>query len=76
MNDRRTQIIADLEKNREDALAFFRSLSPHEWGIRVYQDGAEWTVPQEEMHNVLQNECGRKSGPSLPESHQMDLTQK
>jgi DinB superfamily len=52
MNNRRTEIIAELEKNREDTLAFFRSLSPPELGIQVYQDGAEWTVQQVLAHFI------------------------
>jgi hypothetical protein len=50
MKDRRTQIIAELEKNRDDSIAFFRSLSPDELRILVYQDGAKWTVQQVLAH--------------------------
>jgi hypothetical protein len=52
MKDRRTHIIAELEKNLEDSIAFFRSLSPDELGIQVYQDGAKWTVKQVLAHFV------------------------
>ena len=44
MKDRRTHIIAELEKNMEDSITFFRSFSPDELGTQVYQDGAKWTV--------------------------------
>jgi len=52
MNDRRTPIIAELEKNLEDALVFFRSLSPDALGTQVYQDGAQWTVQQVLAHFI------------------------
>ena len=52
MKDRRTQIIADLEKNLEDSIVFFRSLSPDELGIQIYEDGAKWTVKQVLAHFV------------------------
>ena len=52
MKDRRTDIIAELEKNLEDSIVFFRSLSPDELGIQVYQDGAKWTVKQVLAHFV------------------------
>ena len=46
MKDRRTHIMAELEKNLEDSIVFFRSLSPDELRIQVYQDGAKWTIQQ------------------------------
>ena len=52
MKDRRTQIIAELEKNLDESIAFFRSLSPDELAIQVYQDGAKWTVQQVLAHFV------------------------
>jgi len=52
MNDRRTPIIAELEKNLEDALVFCRSLSPDALGTQVYQDGAQWTVQQVLAHFI------------------------
>ena len=52
MNDRRTPIIAELIKNLEDAITFFRSLSPDELSIQVYQDGAQWTVQQVLAHFI------------------------
>ena len=52
MTDRRTHIIAGLQKNLEDSIVFFRSLSPDELGIQVYQDGAKWTVKQVLAHFV------------------------
>ena len=52
MKNRRTHIIAELEKNLEDSIAFFRSLSPDELRIQVYQDGAKWTVQQVLAHFV------------------------
>ena len=52
MNDRRTPIIAQLNKNMEDTITFFRSLSPDELSIQVYQDGAQWTVQQVLAHFI------------------------
>ena len=52
MKDRCTHIIAELEKNMEDSIVFFRSLSPDELGTQVYQDGAQWTVQQVLAHFV------------------------
>ena len=52
MKNRRTHIIAELEKNLTDSIAFFRSLSPDELGIQVYHDGAKWTVQQVLAHFV------------------------
>ena len=52
MDSRRAQIIEELEKNLEDCVGFFRSLSPDELGIRVYQDGAQWTVQQVLAHFI------------------------
>ena len=42
MNDRRTDIIAELEKNLEESIVFFRSLSPDELVFKFYQDGSIW----------------------------------
>lgn len=52
MNDRRTPIIAELEKNLADAIVFFESLSPDALGTQVYQDGAQWTVQQVLAHFI------------------------
>lgn len=52
MDNRRTQITAELEKNLEDCVGFFSSLSPDELDIRVYQDGAQWTVQQVLAHFI------------------------
>ena len=52
MKDRQTHIIAELKKNLEDSVVFFRSLSPTELGIQVYEDGAKWTVKQILAHFV------------------------
>ena len=52
MNDRRTPIIAELDKNLENTTAFFKSLSPDELSIQVYQDGAQWTVQQVLAHFI------------------------
>ena len=52
MNDRRTPIMAGLNKNSEDTIAFYRSLSPDELRVQVYEDGAQWTVQQVLAHFI------------------------
>ncbi len=52
MQDRRTQIIAELEHNLQDSIAFFGSLSPDQLGRQVYRDGARWTVQQVLAHFI------------------------
>lgn len=52
MKDRGTVVIAELEKNLNDCVVYFKSLSPHELGIQVYQDGAQWTVQQVLAHFI------------------------
>ena len=52
MSERRTTIVAALEKNLQDTLSYFDSLSPDELSIQVYQDGAQWTVQQVLAHFV------------------------
>ena len=52
MTDRRTDIIAELEKNLENSISFFRSLSPEQLSVRVYADGAKWTVKQVLAHFI------------------------
>jgi hypothetical protein len=52
MTDRRADIIAELEKGRQDSIAFFKSLSVDELSLQVYQDGARWTVKQILAHFI------------------------
>lgn len=52
MNHRCTPIIAELNKNMEDTIAFFSSLSPDELRLQVYPDGAQWTVQQVLAHFI------------------------
>ena len=52
MKDRGTVVIAELEKNLNDCVVYFKSLSPHELGIQVYQDGAQWTAQQVLAHFI------------------------
>jgi hypothetical protein len=44
--------MAELEKNLADCIAFFRSLSPDELRMQVYQDGAQWTAQQVLAHFI------------------------
>ena len=52
MNERGRPIIAELEKNLEDTIAFFRSLSSNQLCKQVYPDGARWTVQQVLAHFI------------------------
>ena len=52
MADRRTDIIAGLEKGCEDSIAFFKSLTDEELNAQVYQDGAKWTARQVLAHFI------------------------
>ena len=79
MEERRTHIIAELEKNLEDSIAFFRSLSPDELRIQVYQDGAKWTVQQVLAHFVTIERAMQwlfkdilAGGPGSPEDFDVD----
>ena len=79
MKDRRTHIMAELEKNLEDSIVFFRSLSPDELRIQVYQDGAKWTVQQVLAHFVTIERTMQwlfkdilAGGPGSPEDFDVD----
>ena len=52
MNERCTNIIAGLEKNREQTIAYFQSLTSAQLETRVYQDGARWTAQQVLAHLI------------------------
>ena len=52
MADRRTDIIAELEKGGGESIAFFKSLNPEELTVQVYQDGAQWTAKQVLAHFI------------------------
>ena len=52
MTDRREEIAAELERGMAETVSFFRSLSPDEFRIQVYQDGAQWTVQQVLAHFI------------------------
>ena len=52
MADRRTDIIGELEKGCEDSITFFKSMTPEELTVQVYQDGAKWTAKQVLAHLI------------------------
>jgi len=52
MADRRTDIIAELEKGGEDSIVFFKSLTADELNVQVYQDRAKWTAKQVLAHFI------------------------
>jgi len=79
MKDRRKHIIAELQKNMEDSIAFFQSFSPDELGIQVYQDGAKWTIQQVLAHFVTIERTMQwlfkdilAGGPGSPEDFDVD----
>jgi hypothetical protein len=52
MTDRRSDIISELESSLHASMAFYRSLTPEELGLKVYQDGESWTVMQVLAHLI------------------------
>jgi hypothetical protein len=52
MTDRRDAIAAELERNLDETVSLFRSLSPDELRTQLYSDGAKWTVRQVLAHFV------------------------
>ena len=44
MGDRKTDIIQNLETNQVETVAFFKSLSPEDLSVRVYQEDTDWTI--------------------------------
>ena len=74
MTNRRADIIANLDKNVEDAIGLFKSLKPNDLNFQLYQDGACWTVKQvlahfitieQSMHWLFNNILS--GGPGSPE---------
>jgi hypothetical protein len=52
MTDRRNAIINELEKGKDNTIFFFKSLSPADLSVQVYQDGARWSVKQVLAHFI------------------------
>lgn len=52
MADRRSSIIAALEKNRDACVHQYQSLAPSQLSTRVYHDGEKWTVQQVLAHLI------------------------
>jgi hypothetical protein len=52
MSDRRNRIVAELQRDLEASVVFFRSLSEEQLGRQVYQDGAQWTVQEVLAHFI------------------------
>ena len=74
MTSRRADVIANLDKNVEDAIGLFKSLKPNDLNFQLYQDGACWTVKQvlahfitieQSMHWLFNNILS--GGPGSPE---------
>ena len=52
MMDRRSDIVAALEKGMDDTIDFFESLTPGQLSMRIYQEGAQWTAQQVVAHFI------------------------
>lgn len=52
MNDRRTDLIRELENAGEQTVALYAGLSAQQLATRLYQDGAQWTVQQVLAHLI------------------------
>ena len=52
MMDRRSDIVAALEKGMDDTIDFFESLTPEQLSMRIYQEGARWTAQQVVAHFI------------------------
>jgi CRISPR-associated endonuclease/helicase Cas3 len=50
MTDRRDAIAAELEKGLAETVSLFKSLSPENLRMKLYQDGAQWTMQQVLAH--------------------------
>ncbi|RJQ78700.1 MAG: DinB family protein [Desulfobacteraceae bacterium] len=50
--ERRADIIEHLDRNLDETIAFFRSLTPEQFGRQVYADSGRWTVRQLLAHFV------------------------
>jgi uncharacterized damage-inducible protein DinB len=79
MTDRRSDIVAELEKGLDASISFFTSLSPEELKAQVYQDTPFWTVRQVlahfvtiegSMHRLFRNILS--GGPGSPEDFDLD----
>jgi hypothetical protein len=44
MDNRKTDIMQNLERNLVETVAFFKSLSPEDLSVRVYQEDTDWTI--------------------------------
>lgn len=52
MADRRAAVEAELERGLAETVSFFKSLGASELQIKVYQEGAQWTVQQVLAHFI------------------------
>ena len=79
MINRKDEIIAELEKSLAASIAFYKSLTPDDLQLQVYQDGARWTVKQvlahfitieRSMHWLFKNILS--GGPGSPKDFDVD----
>jgi hypothetical protein len=79
MTDRRDEIAVELERGLAETVSFFRSLGPEQLRVKLYQDGAQWTVLQalahfavieRSMHRLFANILA--GGPGAPPDFDFD----
>ena len=68
MSDRRQQIVEELDRNLEEIIVFFQSVTIEELAVQVYEDGVGWTVRQilahlitieQSMHRLFRSTAAR-----------------
>lgn len=79
MDNRKTDIMQNLEKNLVETVAFFKSLSPEDLSVRVYQEDTDWTIKlvlahfvtiERTMHWLFKNILS--SGPGSPKDFDIE----
>ena len=79
MVGRKLDIIQKLEANLMETVAFFKSLTPENLAVRVYQDATDWTVKlvlahfvtiERSMHWLFKNILS--GGPGSPKNFDID----
>ena len=79
MIDRKANIIQNLETNMAETIALFKSLSPEDLSMRVYQEDTDWTIKlvlahfvtiERSMHRLFKNILA--GGPGSPKDFDID----
>ena len=79
MNDRRTDVIKELERGAAETIAFFMALSSAELNLSVYDEEVQWTVRQVLAHFItIEGSMQRlfknilAGGPGTPEDFDLE----